>query len=109
MYAGRIVEFGPAARLLTRPRHPYAAALLRASLLTAEPRARLATIEGQPPALPGTFAPCAYAPRCPRADERCWTEEPLYAWPADAGEACHHPITGPAETEMLEADREAAA
>lgn len=92
MYAGRIVEFGPAARLLGSPRHPYPAALLRSSVLSAEPRAHLATIEGQPPSLPGTFLPCAFAPRCPRADERCRTEEPAYTWPAPAGEACHHPI-----------------
>ena len=97
MYAGRIVEFGPAAELLEQPRHPYPAALLHTSLVASEPRARLATIEGQPPSLPGTFAPCAYAPRCPRADERCWTEEPRYPWPADAGEACHHPIGGPVD------------
>jgi oligopeptide/dipeptide ABC transporter ATP-binding protein len=95
MYAGRIVEFGPATDLLTQPRHPYPAALLRASLLTSDARSRLAVIEGQPPALPGTFAPCAYAPRCPRADERCWTVEPRYDWPAAVGHACHHPVNEP--------------
>ena len=92
MYAGKIVEFGPAERLLDSPRHPYPAALLRTSVLSVAPGARLVTIEGQPPSLPGTFLPCAFAPRCPRADERCRTEEPRYAWPAAAGEACHHPI-----------------
>jgi peptide/nickel transport system ATP-binding protein len=92
MYAGRIVEFGPAADLLTSPRHPYPAALLRASLLGSEPRSRLTVIEGQPPSLPGTFAPCAYAPRCLRADETCWTIEPRYDWPAETGKACHHPV-----------------
>jgi oligopeptide/dipeptide ABC transporter ATP-binding protein len=92
MYAGRIVEFGPAQRLLRHPRHPYPAALLAASVRSGTPGERLPVIPGQPPALPGTFAPCAFAPRCPRADRRCWTEEPTYAWPASAGEACHHPI-----------------
>jgi oligopeptide/dipeptide ABC transporter ATP-binding protein len=100
MYAGRIVEFGAAAQLLTRPRHPYPAALLRASLRDADPRGRLPTVEGQPPSLPGSFAPCAYAPRCPRADERCWTEEPWYDWPAATGKACHHPITGPVDSAL---------
>jgi len=92
MYAGRIVEFGPAERLLHHPRHPYPAALLAASVRSTPPAEHLPVIPGQPPALPGTFAPCAFAPRCPRADMRCWTEEPHYAWPAPAGEACHHPI-----------------
>lgn len=92
MYAGRIVEFGPAERLLSSPRHPYPAALLASSVLAAEPGARVPTIDGQPPALPGAFPPCAFAPRCSRADARCWNEEPHYPWPADEGWACHHPI-----------------
>lgn len=92
MYAGVIVEFGPAARLLDRPRHPYPAALREASLASAQPGQRIATIDGQPPSLPGTFAPCAFAPRCGRADETCWSDEPAYPWPAQEGEACHHPL-----------------
>jgi oligopeptide/dipeptide ABC transporter ATP-binding protein len=91
MYAGRIVEFGPATRLLTAPHHRYPAALLASSVRTATPGRRLATIDGQPPSLPGTFQPCAFAPRCGWADERCRTEEPVYPWPAAEGAACHHP------------------
>jgi oligopeptide/dipeptide ABC transporter ATP-binding protein len=96
MYAGRIVEFGPAQRLLEAPRHPYPAALLASSILGAEPGEHLVTIAGQPPALPGDFFPCPYVPRCPRADALCRTVAPRYAWPAQSGEACHHPI-GPGE------------
>jgi len=95
MYAGRIVEFGSSARLLTAPRHRYPEALLASSVRTATPGHRLATIEGQPPSLPGTFMPCAFAPRCRWADERCHTEEPLYPWPAAEGAACHHPAEPP--------------
>ena len=91
MYAGRIVEFGPAERLLTAPRHRYPAALLASSVRTAAPGQRLVTVEGQPPSLPGTFLPCAFAPRCGWADDRCRTEAPAYPWPADEGAACHHP------------------
>lgn len=97
MYAGRIVEFGPAARLLQSPHHPYPAALLRASVRAARPGQRLAVIEGQPPSLPGTFPACAFAPRCDRADERCLNEEPRYTWPARQGVACHHAIEHPIE------------
>jgi oligopeptide/dipeptide ABC transporter ATP-binding protein len=92
MYAGRIVEFGPAARLLSAPRHPYPAALLESSVRAARPGERLAVIEGQPPTLPGEFAPCAFAPRCRYADQRCLDEEPQHAWPANEGLACHHPL-----------------
>ena len=96
MYAGRIVEFGDRTAVLERPRHPYAAALRAASVLRAEPGGRVPTIEGQPPTLPGTFAPCAFAPRCPRATDVCREVEPRYAWPADGGFACHHPLRGEA-------------
>jgi oligopeptide/dipeptide ABC transporter ATP-binding protein len=91
MYAGRIVEFGPAQRLLQRPRHRYPGALLAASVRGARPGDRLATVEGQPPSLPGTFPACAFAPRCPWADQTCQAVEPRYDWPADEGHACHHP------------------
>jgi peptide/nickel transport system ATP-binding protein len=92
MYAGRVVEFGPADRLLRRPHHPYPAALLESSVRAARPGQRLRVIEGQPPSLPGSFAACAFAPRCERADGLCYESEPAYPWPAGAGEACHHPI-----------------
>jgi oligopeptide/dipeptide ABC transporter ATP-binding protein len=92
MYAGRIVEFGAAERVLERPRHPYPAALLEASVLASEPGQRVVTIDGQPPTLPGTFPPCSFAPRCRYATDICWQEEPHYDWPAGEGEACHHPV-----------------
>jgi peptide/nickel transport system ATP-binding protein len=91
MYAGRIVEFGPARDLLSRPRHRYPVALLESSVRVAAPGERLDTVDGQPPRLPGTFEPCAFAPRCAFADAVCRVEEPRYEWPADAGVACHHP------------------
>ena len=95
MYAGEVVEFGPRERVLERPRHPYPAALRAASVLRSEPGGRVPTIEGQPPTLPGRFPPCPFAPRCPRATDVCRTVEPRYAWPADSGFACHHPIGVP--------------
>jgi oligopeptide/dipeptide ABC transporter ATP-binding protein len=117
MYAGRIVEFGPAGRVLKQPRHPYPAALRAASVRDARPGERLPVIAGQPPTLPGTFAPCAFAPRCPRADEPCWTTTPAYPWPAEEGEACHFPIgpdevfqptTSPADGPVRETEGQAA-
>jgi oligopeptide/dipeptide ABC transporter ATP-binding protein len=92
MYAGRIVEFGPASRLLDDPRHPYPVALLESSVRNAAPGTRLPTIDGQPPSLPGSFPACAFAPRCSRADAICHSDEPSYEWPADEGVACHHPL-----------------
>ena len=92
MYAGSVVEFGPIASLLEQPRHPYLAGLLGASTSLHGPPGRLTAIEGQPPALPGSLLPCAFAPRCPRADQVCLEVRPGYAWPASEGFACHHPL-----------------
>jgi len=73
MYAGRIVETGAAGTVLSRPRHPYTAALIASQpgLDPASPKRRLPTIAGSPP-LPRARPPgCAFAPRCSLALEAC--------------------------------------
>ncbi|BBK38360.1 ABC transporter ATP-binding protein [Allostella sp. ATCC 35155] len=70
LYAGRKVEEGPVTEILTRPRHPYTAGLLRAAEWR-EDGGRLAEIPGSVPS-PHAMPPgCAFAPRCPLADDRC--------------------------------------
>ena len=67
MYAGRVVETGPTAELLARPRHPYTAGLLASMpALTApgEKRRRVTPIPGQPPDMAAPPLGCAFAPRC---------------------------------------------
>jgi oligopeptide transport system ATP-binding protein len=92
MYAGRVVEEGTAAALLSRPRHPYSAGLL-AAVPRLDDRGELATIPGTPP-LPGeSFPGCRFEPRCPRRAQRCACEDPALAGPAAAGVACHFPLT----------------
>jgi len=63
MYAGRIVEQGPVAEILRRPRHPYTEGLLRAA-----PRLKrtekLVPIPGAVPALSLLPPGCSFAPRC---------------------------------------------
>ena len=69
MYAGEIVEIGPAEDVLNRPKHPYTRALLDASI-TAEVRP-FRPIPGLPPD-PTTFTPtCRFAARCQFATEAC--------------------------------------
>ena len=65
MYAGRIVESGPAAEIYHDPRHPYTMALLRSVPRLDRPRqARLDPVEGQPPDLTRLDAGCSFRPRC---------------------------------------------
>jgi oligopeptide/dipeptide ABC transporter ATP-binding protein len=76
MYAGRIVEKGPAADVLDRPRHPYTAGLLASTPRKAPRGIALPTIPGTVPP-PGARGPgCSFAGRCPRVLERCHSDRP---------------------------------
>ena len=90
MYAGRVVEHGPARAVLSVPQHPYTEALLTCSpALDAEPRAVLRVIGGAPPP-PGTWPPgCVFQPRCPLAFDRCATERPALSTHGARSAACH--------------------
>jgi peptide/nickel transport system ATP-binding protein len=94
MYAGKLVESAPVARLFAAPGHPYSAGLLRSLPELARPGEPLATIPGQVP--PPTRFPsgCRFRTRCPLARERCAEEEPLLRPHPQAPEqwvACHFP------------------
>lgn len=72
LYAGRIAEIAPTAELLTAPRHPYTAALLRSRVdLATDREHRLVALPGQPPDLRQPPTGCAFAPRCAFRQERC--------------------------------------
>ncbi|WP_405020575.1 ABC transporter ATP-binding protein [Kitasatospora sp. NBC_00070] len=93
MYAGRIVETGPAEALFSRPRHPYTAALLASTPRPDAPGGRLATIEGRPPSLRDELTGCPFASRCPIATFLCTQQEPpLLAVETEPARraACHH-------------------
>jgi oligopeptide/dipeptide ABC transporter ATP-binding protein len=77
MYAGRIVEQGPVARVLSHPHHPYTVGLKRSIPSITGPRTdRLTPIAGLPPSLADVPSGCAFHPRCPNAMDRCRTEAP---------------------------------
>ncbi len=85
MYAGKKVEEAPVGELFARPLHPYTHGLMasipRLDLLRGEAantRGRLQEIPGIVPALTNLPPGCAFAPRCPFAEDRCRTQAPLY-------------------------------
>jgi oligopeptide/dipeptide ABC transporter ATP-binding protein len=87
MYAGRIVESGPAAEIYHDPRHPYTMALLRSVPRLDRPRqARLDPVEGQPPDLTRLDGGCSFRPRCRFAVADCALAQPPLAAAGDA----HH-------------------
>jgi oligopeptide/dipeptide ABC transporter ATP-binding protein len=69
MYAGRIVEQGPARDVLRNPRHPYTQGLLAASP-TLE-RRTLSPISGTVPQLSALPPGCAFEPRCALRRTEC--------------------------------------
>jgi len=71
MYAGRIVEYAPAAALLRHPRHPYTAALLRSLPKLGARRNRLQSIPGNVPNPAQLPAGCKFHPRCAVARPDC--------------------------------------
>ncbi len=80
MYAGKVIERGPAAAIYERPRHPYTLGLLRSVPRLDRPRReRLDPIPGQPPDLARLPAGCSFQPRCRFAVVRCGQESPPLA------------------------------
>ncbi|OUL98896.1 hypothetical protein A8M77_29365 [Variovorax sp. JS1663] len=73
MYAGQLVETGPVREVLSRPRHPYTAALLAAMPKGGAGGAALATIPGRVPPAWAWPEGCRFHPRCPHAIEACTT------------------------------------
>jgi len=77
LYLGRVVEEGPAAAVLSNPRHPYTVALLSASP-TLDPMRRRTRIllQGDPPSPANLPSGCAFRTRCPWAIAACAENEP---------------------------------
>ena len=77
MYLGRIVEQGPMAEVLARPRHPYTQALLAATpKMRADAPPPVAALAGEPPS-PADLPPgCAFHPRCAMVKAICRSGSP---------------------------------
>jgi peptide/nickel transport system ATP-binding protein len=103
MYAGEIVETGPAARLADSPLHPYTQGLLQSFPPLTGPKARLTGIPGSPPDLGDPPSGCRFHPRCPHCLPenaalylRQTTERPRLREIAPEHSVACHLVEGPA-------------
>ncbi|MGQ9717367.1 MAG: dipeptide ABC transporter ATP-binding protein [Anaerolineae bacterium] len=88
LYAGKVVEMGPAVKVLQEPRHPYTWGLLNAypNMTTARD---LRGIRGTSPEPTDPPSGCRFHPRCTQAVEQCRWEEPLFVEVDGRLVACH--------------------
>jgi peptide/nickel transport system ATP-binding protein len=86
MYAGRIVEEGPAHEVFTDARHPYAEALAWAFPVIGDTRTRMSPrgLPGDPPDPAAVPSGCSFHPRCPVARPECSVRQ-MELWPAGDG------------------------
>jgi peptide/nickel transport system ATP-binding protein len=80
LYAGELVEQGPARQVFDDPRHPYTVGLLRCIPRRGQrkDRDRLDTIPGFLPPPGHSLAGCVFAPRCALVQDRCRAESPPF-------------------------------
>ena len=95
LYLGKVMEVGRAADLFAHPLHPYTRTLISAAPVP-DPRVertrRRVPMKGEPPSAINPPSGCRFRTRCPIAEARCATEEPLLqeAMPGQHV-ACHFP------------------
>jgi dipeptide transport system ATP-binding protein len=91
MYLGRPVEHGSAAKVFSKPEHPYTKALLSATPV-ADPTAKSkrTVLKGELPSPLDPPSGCPFNPRCPDVFDKCRQQRPLLK-PRDSGVeiACH--------------------
>ena len=91
MYAGRIIEEGPTADVLQRPRHPYTRGLIDSMPSRAAPGRDLLQIPGATPSLTNLPSGCAFKTRCAYASAVCSTA-PEQTFEEERAWRCHHPL-----------------
>jgi peptide/nickel transport system ATP-binding protein len=90
MYLGKIVETGPALRILKNPLHPYTKALI-ASIPSPVPgyKRKSADIKGAMPDAINPTGGCCFLDRCPIAEDKCALSEPVLNLHNGRKAACH--------------------
>ena len=92
MYAGKVVEQGPAPRVLGAPLHPYTAGLI-ASIPSRNRRgADLSQIPGMTPSILNLPPGCAFRPRCAYATDACRQPQEMRELRPGQSARCVHPL-----------------
>jgi len=89
MYGGRIFEYGDSLSVFHDPHHPYTIGLLGSFPTLRGAKAKLVSIEGNPPDLLNPQKGCLFQPRCPRAEPICKTRPPKISVKGDHFSECH--------------------
>jgi oligopeptide/dipeptide ABC transporter ATP-binding protein len=100
MYAGRVVEQGPADLVLGQPMHPYTRGLIASQPSLGVIGERLQPIAGMVPRLTELPSGCHFRTRCPLATSRCEQQEPRLeggAHEVACFETARQPDAGPGE------------
>lgn len=93
MYAGKLVEEGPATEVFDQPQHPYTVGLLRCLPRHGAQKSErlLYTIPGTLPQIGADLPTCVFVDRCPIASDLCRTTvPPLVDIGGGRTTLCHH-------------------
>jgi peptide/nickel transport system ATP-binding protein len=98
MYAGRIVETGRTADIVSAPLHPYTRGLIGSVPSHNRRGERLTQIPGMTPSLLNLAPGCAFRTRCARATQACLAEPELAEAAPLRAVRCFHPLLAEART-----------
>ena len=95
LYRGHLVEFGPTAKVLANPAHPYTASLLASVPVLSESEELLkpsVVWREADTTIKISEEECAFRSQCWKASDFCSVKPPMRASDADASVACYHPL-----------------
>ncbi|TCS40394.1 dipeptide ABC transporter ATP-binding protein [Reinekea marinisedimentorum] len=93
MYAGQVVESGPAEEVFHNPSHPYTEALMKSLPESSEGKDRLDALPGVVPGANDRPNGCLLNPRCPYATDQCRAQEPELTEQGNRSVRCFFPLT----------------
>ncbi len=92
MYAGRVVETGRTADVVSAPRHPYTKGLIDSVPSHNARGSRLSQIPGMTPSLINLPKGCAFRTRCPQAIDACLEAPPIREIAPGREIRCFNPV-----------------